>query len=74
MIPARLPDGRLCRLENFDCYRNVEIDVINASQVVRQITIPNAFVIGYKEDFTDDTGTGVFTLLLEAEEGTRWQI
>ena len=51
--------------ENFDCYRNVEIDVINASQVVRQITIPNAFVIGYKEDFTDDTGTGVFTLLLK---------
>ena len=54
--------------ENFDCYRNVEIDVINASQVVRQITIPNAFVIGYKEDFTDDTGTGVFTLLLKQKK------
>ena len=46
----------------------MEIDVINASQVVRQITIPNAFVIGYKEDFTDDTGTGVFTLLLKQKK------
>ena len=60
--------------ENFDCYRNVEIDVINASQVVRQITIPNAFVIGYKEDFTDDTGTGVFTLLLKQKKDKMSQI
>ena len=65
---SKIARWALVPTENFDCYRNVEIDVINASQVVRQITIPNAFVIGYKEDFTDDTGTGVFTLLLKQKK------
>ena len=65
---SKIARWALVPAENFDCYRNVEIDVINASQVVRQITIPTAFVIGYKEDFTDDTGTGVFTLLLKQKK------
>ena len=65
---SKIARWALVPAENFDCYRNVEIDVINASQVVRQITNPNAFVIGYKEDFTDDTGTGVFTLLLKQKK------
>ena len=65
---SKIARWALVPAENFDCYRNVEIDVINASQVVRQITIPNAFVIGYKEDFTDDKGTGVFTLLLKQKK------
>lgn len=54
--------------ENSDCYRKVQIDVVNASQVVRQITIPNAFVVDYEEDFTDETGTGVFTLLIKQKK------
>ena len=51
-----------------DCYRNVQIDVISASQVVRQITVPNAFVVDYEEDFTDDTGAGTFKLLLKQKK------
>ena len=51
-----------------DCYRNVLIEVVNASQIVRQITLPNAFVIDYKEDFSDEAGTGVFTLLIKQKK------
>lgn len=65
---SKIARWALVPAENSDCYRNVEIDVINASQVVRQITVPNAFVIGYREDFTDDTGTGVFTVLLKQKK------
>lgn len=54
--------------ENADCYRNLEIDVISASQVVRQVKFPNAFVIGYEEDFADETGVGVFTLLVKQKK------
>ena len=31
--------------ESADSYRTVKVDVISASQVVRQITLPNAFVM-----------------------------
>ena len=54
--------------ENADCYRRLEIDVVNASQVVRQINMPNAFVINYEEDFADETGVGVFTLLVKQKK------
>ena len=30
---------------NADCYRHVVIEVVKASQIVRQITLPNAFVM-----------------------------
>jgi len=54
--------------ENSDCYRNVEITVISASQIVRQITVPQAFVVGYEEDFTDATGAGTFRLLMKQKK------
>ena len=54
--------------ENADCYRKLEIDVVNASQVVRQVTLPNAFVIGYEEDFADESGVGTFTLLVKQKK------
>ena len=28
-----------------DCYRSIKVEVIAASQVVRQMTLPNAFVV-----------------------------
>ena len=31
--------------EQADCYRSAKIDVVSAGQVVREYTIPNAFVI-----------------------------
>ena len=65
---SKLARWSLVPAENSDCYRNVQLDVVNASQVVRQITVPNAFVIDYEEDFTDDTGAGVFTLLIKQKK------
>lgn len=65
---SKIARWSLVPAENSDCYRQVQIDVVNASQVVRQIAIPNAFVIDYEEDFTDDTGAGVFTLLIKQKK------
>ena len=65
---SKIARWALVPAENADCYRNVLIEVINASQVVRQITLPNAFVIDYKEDFSDEAGTGVFTLLIKQKK------
>lgn len=65
---SKIARWSLVPAENADCYRNVQVDVIAASQVVRQITLPNAFVVDYKEDFTDETGTGVFTLLAKQKK------
>ena len=65
---SKIARWSLVPAENSDCYRRVQIDVVNASQIVIQISIPNAFVIDYEEDFTDDTGAGVFTLLLKQKK------
>ena len=48
--------------ESADSYRTVKVDVISASQVVRQITLPNAFVMEYREGLDDETGVGSFYL------------
>ena len=48
--------------ESADSYRTGKVDVISASQVVRQITLPNAFVMEYREELDDETGVGSFYL------------
>ena len=65
---SKIARWSLVPAENGDCYRSVEISVVSASQVVRQITIPNAFVVGYEEDFTDETGIGTFCLLMKQKK------
>lgn len=65
---SKIAKWALVAAENSDCYRNVEITVVNASQIVRQVTVPNAFVVGYEEEFSDDTGTGVFRLLIKQKK------
>ena len=65
---SKIARWALVPAENADCYRKVEIAVVSASQIERQITIPNAFVVDYEEDFSDETGTGVFTLLIKQKK------
>ena len=65
---SKLARWSLVPAENADCYRNVQIDVVNEYQIVRQITIPNAFVVDYEEDFTDDSGAGTFNLLIKQKK------
>lgn len=45
-----------------DSYRKVKLTVVSASQVVREITLPNAFVMEYSESLDDETGVGTFYL------------
>lgn len=65
---SKIARWALVPAESADCYRKVKIDVVSASQIVRQINLPNAFVIGYEEDFSDETGVGVFTLKLKQKK------
>ena len=48
--------------DSADCYRKVQIDVVAAGQIVRQITLPNAFVLEYEEEQDDESGVGMFLL------------
>lgn len=54
--------------ENADCYRKVTVEVISASQVVRKLYYPNAFVVDYKERFGDTEGVGEFTLVIKQKK------
>lgn len=48
--------------ESADAYRTVKVDVVAAGQIVRQITLPNAFVMEYEETLDDENGVGEFYL------------
>ena len=58
MIPA----------EKADCYRNVVVQVTAAGQVVREYTLPNAFVVDYKELYDDTEGVGTFELIVKQKK------
>ncbi|OUP07866.1 hypothetical protein [Anaeromassilibacillus sp. An200] len=48
--------------ESADSYRTVQVDVVSASQIVRRVTLPNAFVVEYSEALDDESGVGSFYL------------
>lgn len=60
--------------EKSDCYRNVSIEVIAASQVVRRYIYPNAFVVGYEEDYGDTEGVGTFKLMIKQKKDKMAQV
>ena len=64
----KLAQWSLVPAEKADCYRNVTVDVISASQVVRQINLPNAFVVNYIESYGDEEGVGTFSLYLKQKK------
>lgn len=64
----KLAKWSLVPAEVADCYRKVTIDVVNASQVVRQIHFPNAFVVDYAEHFGDEEGIGMFYLHIKQKK------
>lgn len=64
----KLAQWSLVPAEKADCYRKVSVDVISASQVVRQINLPNAFVVDYVEDYGDEEGVGTFTLYVKQKK------
>lgn len=58
MIPA----------EQADCYRKVTVMATAAGQVVREYTLPNAFVVDYKENYGDTEGVGTFELVVKQKK------
>lgn len=64
----KLAQWSLVPAEKADCYRSVQVDVISASQIVRQFTLPNAFVVDYEEQYGDAEGVGTFKLYVKQKK------
>ena len=64
----KLPAFALTPAENAKCYANVSVEVISAGKVVRQITMDTAYVVSYKENFSDESGVGTFTIQLRQKK------
>ena len=46
------------------CYRSVDLQVVNAGQVVRNYIFPHAYVLNYTEELDDEEGVGKFVLVI----------
>ena len=64
----KLAKWSLVPAEKADCYRNVKVEVLAASKVVREIELPNAFVVDYEEDYGDEEGVGQFKILVKQKK------
>ena len=49
-------------------YRQVEVEIINAGLVERKYSFPCAFVVDYKEDFSNSDGIGQFTITIKQKK------
>ena len=56
------------RAENADCYRKATIEVLSASQIVRKVHFPNAFVVDYQESYGHTEGVGTFQLTIRQKK------
>ena len=54
--------------ETADCYKSVTIKSTAAGQVVREYSMPNAFVVGYNETYDDTEGVGTFKLVIRQKK------
>lgn len=54
--------------EKPDCYRNAQITVVSAGQIVRQFTLPDAFVMEYSEEVDDESGVGTFYIHMKQKK------
>ena len=54
--------------ERADCYRSAEITVVSAGQVVRQFTLPDAFVMEYSEEVDDESGVGTLFIHMKQKK------
>ncbi len=65
---VELANWSLMPSDKSDCYRDVQVQIINGGQIVRQYKYPNAFVMDYTEDLNDEEGVGTFTMLLKQKK------
>lgn len=71
---VELANWALMPSDQADCYREVEIQVVNGGQIVRQYTYPNAFVMDYTEDLNDEEGVGSFILVVKQKKDLTDQV
>lgn len=65
---VELASWALMPSDQANCYRKVEVQIVNGGQIVRQYTYPNAFVMNYWEDLNDEEGVGTWSLLLKQKK------
>ncbi|MDR3222529.1 MAG: hypothetical protein LBT66_02155 [Methanobrevibacter sp.] len=64
----KLATWSLVPSESSDAYRDVTLEVISGSIMVRKANYPNAFVVDYREDYTSVDGVGTFTVLIKQKK------
>lgn len=64
----KLGKWSLVPAEKADAYREVVLQVVAESQVVREIKLPNAFIVDYLEDYGHKEGIGEFKVVLKQKK------
>ncbi|SJZ32099.1 membrane-associated protease 1 [Selenihalanaerobacter shriftii] len=64
----KVANWSLVTAEKADAYRNAILEVIAGDQVVRKVTLPNAFIVDYEENFGHTEGIGTFDLFLKQKK------
>ena len=54
--------------EEAAAYRQVEVTIVTAGIVERKYSFPRAFVVDYKEDFSNGDGIGQFTIIIKQKK------
>lgn len=62
---AKIMEWSVVPSEKKEAYRSVTVKIKSGGIVTRQYELPNAFIVDYTEDFSDDSGVGEFTLKLK---------
>ncbi|MBR2216554.1 MAG: membrane-associated protease 1 [Selenomonadaceae bacterium] len=62
---AKLLEWSKIPAEKKEAYRNVVVKVQSGAINTRMYQLPNAYIVDYYEDFNDQEGTGLFTLVLK---------
>ena len=65
---VKLANWSLVPAESSDAYRDVVLEVISGSVMVRKIHYTNGFIVDYTEDYTSTDGVGSFTVLLKQKK------
>lgn len=65
---VKLPAWALVPAEDAQCYGKISVDVISGGMVVRQIIMDTAYVVAYKETFGDESGVGIFELVVKQKK------
>ena len=65
---VELANWALMPSDKAECYREVQVQVVNGGQIVRQYKYPKAFVMDYTEDLNDEEGVGSFDLVVKQKK------